>query len=345
MSEPILSIIIPLYNSGKIIEKVVSNILSANIDVSLLEIILIDDGSLDNTKEVCKKIFTKHKNVHYYWKENGGLASSRNYGVTKAHGKYLFFHDHDDLLVAENLYKVLSILGLYNSDLLIFESATIVNGAVKPLCVINKKFDGAVLNEKQKESIFRCLLFIPNRLQITNKIGQIWSVLVKREYVLKHQMKFVIRCDYEDDYVFILECLLKQDCLISCHKTIIYNWIIYPQSQSHALKFNPGFMDKVEKYLLYLKDAISASKFSKYANQCLSNIRWRKTRDFLLTFGRGDNIDKSYENFIHICQKNDIRNIMISRTYFKKSRNQKALTFMFCMKMYKLCFKKIVIER
>ena len=88
------SIIVPAYNVEKYIEKCIDSIL--NQSYKNYEVIVINDGSTDNTLNILNK---KYKDkVKIYSKENGGLSSARNYGVLKSSSKYILFVDSDDWL-------------------------------------------------------------------------------------------------------------------------------------------------------------------------------------------------------------------------------------------------------
>ena len=98
-----LSIIIPVYNNEKDLDKCLTSILNQNIDD--LEIVVVNDGSTDNSEKVIKKYQEKYDNIFkYYFKENTGVADTRNYGLDKAEGKYIMFVDADDYLDT-SLYK------------------------------------------------------------------------------------------------------------------------------------------------------------------------------------------------------------------------------------------------
>lgn len=95
----VLSIITPCYNSGKYIEEAIQSVLIQNN--SNVELIIIDDGSVDNTKEVCKKYVGK--NVKYIRTENKGAGHARNIGINNAKGKWISFLDSDDLYLTNSL--------------------------------------------------------------------------------------------------------------------------------------------------------------------------------------------------------------------------------------------------
>lgn len=100
-----ISIIIPIYNLEKYIEKCIDSILKQTYTKT--EIIIIDDGSTDGSEEICNKYAKTDERVIYIKKENGGPSSARNKGIEEANGEYLFFVDGDDYLAPETIEKML----------------------------------------------------------------------------------------------------------------------------------------------------------------------------------------------------------------------------------------------
>jgi len=94
--QPLVSIIIPCYNSEKFIKKTIKNALSQTY--SNIECIVVDDGSTDNTGDVCRKLIDEGVHIVYLYKENGGPASAYNFGINNSKGKWIQLLDHDDLL-------------------------------------------------------------------------------------------------------------------------------------------------------------------------------------------------------------------------------------------------------
>lgn len=88
------SFIVPIYNTEQYLKQCVESILAQSL--SDYEILLIDDGSLDNSGKICDEYAAKHSNIFAFHKENGGLSSARNYGIEKATGEWLVFIDSDD---------------------------------------------------------------------------------------------------------------------------------------------------------------------------------------------------------------------------------------------------------
>ena len=95
-----ISIIIPVYNTGKYIEKCLNSILNQTKSINL-EIIIINDGSTDDSENIIKKYIEKNEqklNIKYYSKENEGIAKTRNFGIEKATYNYIMFLDSDDYI-------------------------------------------------------------------------------------------------------------------------------------------------------------------------------------------------------------------------------------------------------
>lgn len=103
---PKVSIIVPVYNVEKYIERCLDSLV--NQTLKDIEIIIVNDGSTDGSKEKIQEYINKYKNIVYLEKENGGLSSARNYGIPYAKGEYIGFVDSDDyveLTMYEKMYN------------------------------------------------------------------------------------------------------------------------------------------------------------------------------------------------------------------------------------------------
>src|SRR5574344_1711516 len=102
----ILSIIIPAYNAEQYLEKCVESCENQNITNDLYELIIVNDGSKDDTLIKAKKLAEKYENIKVFTQENQGTASARNYGMTKAIGQYFWFIDADDYLEKDTFLDI-----------------------------------------------------------------------------------------------------------------------------------------------------------------------------------------------------------------------------------------------
>lgn len=104
MNNPLISVIIPVYNSEKYLAECIDSILSQTY--KNIEIILVNDGSKDNSLNICKQYQTKYHNIITIDKKNGGASSARNVGIDNANGDFIMFVDSDDY-IAPNMLETL----------------------------------------------------------------------------------------------------------------------------------------------------------------------------------------------------------------------------------------------
>ena len=97
------------------------------LDTVAYEVLLIDDGSQEQVGEFCKAYVSKHPTFRYIYKENGGVSSARNLGISHAQGRYLTFVDADDRIMAEVLARYLPADN--NTDLVLFDILLTQNGS------------------------------------------------------------------------------------------------------------------------------------------------------------------------------------------------------------------------
>lgn len=110
-----ISIVVPMYNAKNSIKRCLDSIV--NQTYSNIEVIVVDDGSNDDSYNICREEFQENKKVHLYHKENGGVSSARNYGITKCHGQYIAFVDPDDYIEKDMYQKLYNSIQKNKSDI------------------------------------------------------------------------------------------------------------------------------------------------------------------------------------------------------------------------------------
>lgn len=113
MKKELISIIVPVYNVEKYLSHTIESIIRQTY--SDFEILLIDDGSTDSSGKICDELKQKDERIFVYHKKNGGLSDARNYGISKAKGKYLTFVDSDDLLYDDYIEHLYYLIKKYNT--------------------------------------------------------------------------------------------------------------------------------------------------------------------------------------------------------------------------------------
>lgn len=109
-----ISVIVPVYNVEDYLEECINSILGQTY--KNLEIILVDDGSTDNSSKICDIYEKKDKRIKVIHKENGGLSSARNEGLKYRTGEYISFVDSDDFIDKTMYEKLYSAIKKYDAD-------------------------------------------------------------------------------------------------------------------------------------------------------------------------------------------------------------------------------------
>ena len=119
MSEPIISILIPVYNSSEFLYDSIPTVLNQTFND--IELVIVDDGSTDNSVEILEEFAKSDDRIKIFTKENGGSASSRNMALMNATGKYIAFFDPDDF-ISDNLLELAYNSAINNdTDMTIFK--------------------------------------------------------------------------------------------------------------------------------------------------------------------------------------------------------------------------------
>ena len=119
IENPLFSIIVPIYNVERYLEQCIESVLAQNYQN--YELILVDDGSPDNSLDICTKYAKQHHNIAFIRKVNGGLSDARNAGIKLARGEYLMFLDSDDYWEGTSILSDLAKISEGNPDLIVYD--------------------------------------------------------------------------------------------------------------------------------------------------------------------------------------------------------------------------------
>ena len=115
MEEELISVILPIYNVEKYLEKCLKSVI--NQTYKNLEIILVDDGSKDNSPQICDEYAVKDKRIVVIHKSNGGLSDARNAGIEIAKGKYIALIDSDDYVEKDYVQFLYQLIKENNAEM------------------------------------------------------------------------------------------------------------------------------------------------------------------------------------------------------------------------------------
>ena len=217
-SEPRLSIIVPVYMVGDLVRTCVESILSQ--DFGNYELILVDDGSTDQSGSICDEFATRDHRVSVIHKENGNSASARNAGLDRAKGEFVVFVDADDSLPVGALRTMLARGEASRSDLTVFSFSA--NGKRERPTILPME-----TNLSWEEALRRLLLYrFPS---------QPWAKLYRRS--LFDGLRFDPRAQFGQDLICNLDILLLKHPRIACFPDVVYNYVLRPTSNSFRNRF------------------------------------------------------------------------------------------------------------
>ena len=235
-----ISIIIPIYNVEKYLDECLTSVM--NQTYKNFEVILVNDGTKDNSIEIVNKFISKHNNIKLVNKENGGLGSARNVGINHARGKYLIFIDSDDYIEATYIEKLYTEIEKSKSDIVI--------------CGINKYYENSkniepVNLEVENNKSYSSLEAI--KLLFTNKIFcHAWNRIYRKELFINNNILFPEGKLYED--ILPAVKLISKSKKISFIKENLYYYriregAITSSKNIKAIEDYNYAIDKVNKYI------------------------------------------------------------------------------------------------
>lgn len=196
MTSPLVSVIIPVYNTGKVAAKLTDFFLDIYDN---LEIILVDDGSSDDSYKILEEK-TSNKKVKLFHKENGGASSARNYGIDKAAGEYIVFMDSDDEVRKDYLKKLVSGITKKGVDL-------VTTGKLYHRLATGQKknlFTNEITPQRDGETFKNYIL------RLLNSDGRMYSVnnkIFRADIVKNNHLKFDEKATFAEDTRFVLDYL------------------------------------------------------------------------------------------------------------------------------------------
>ena len=114
----LVSVIIPAYNCGNTLKKTVESIIASGLKDH--EIIIVNDGSTDNTAHVCNSLCSQYSFIKYSEQENSGVSAARNKGIGLANGEYIMFFDADDTAEENGFSECVDVIKNEKPDILVF---------------------------------------------------------------------------------------------------------------------------------------------------------------------------------------------------------------------------------
>ena len=214
---PLISVIMPVYNAEKTLRASVDSVLQQTYPA--LELLLVDDGSRDNSLMLCRALAEEDGRVRVFTQENGGPAKARNTALAHMTGEYVMFADSDDLLVPQACALLLSALG--ESDLTLAHYYFDVGQASTPRGLLP---GSRVMGEKE---FFSHLIKRPG----TFYFSALWNKLYRAELIRRAGLQFDSFFDWGEDFAFNMQ-YYQAVHQVSLVETPVYHYIKNPTSTS-----------------------------------------------------------------------------------------------------------------
>ena len=199
MKMPLVSIVVPVDNTGSSATKLVEKVLSGRY--TDIEIIIVDDGSTDDSLEKLKTI--KNSKVRIYSKKNGGPSAARNFGLEKSTGDYLVFVDSDDDIKSDFIEKL--VKEMEKKD-----TALVMTG-VKYCKVNNKTSEDLYLNPFMRKNDENLETYVLRSMLADGRMYPAFNKIFDARVVRKEGLKFDEKMNYGEDTKFVLDYLKKKN--------------------------------------------------------------------------------------------------------------------------------------
>lgn len=249
MDELLLSVIVPVYNGGYYLSKLIESIISKNNElIDKIEIILVNDGSTDDSWEYCEKLAAEIKQIRCISKENGGIASARNYGLKYVTGQFIAFCDQDDI-VQKAYMPFIDVMLKNNCDTLISDVTVCQDGQLKKQnrIVLDEVCDLNAINSLVRFYIGgrKFPLKYPLQQEV-NVPNSIWNCIFSSRVIKENSIYFEAFVDYDDDWKFCVENVLCSKNVYLA-KDSFYVWTINSSSESHTPKYIPELYERRQR--------------------------------------------------------------------------------------------------
>lgn len=325
-----VSVVIPTYNVSKYIESTLESVIMQTIDN--FEIIIVDDGSTDNTVELCKKTLER-VNIPYkiLRQPNSGVSIARNRGISASEGKYIYLLDSDDLINKFFLEKMICTAKKNNADIAFcgFDKIDEQQNLIEQYSSLYSYIEGGltgieVLKLMLKEQIWICTI----------------SGIYKRELICNNNITYTPKCSNGEDQEFCMKNLIHAKN-IACVKESLAFYVQRDSSVSYSgslKKFNAlGATRRVINYAEKEsndKNIVQYLKYNKYQKEFFRNF------NSLLKYSPNSEVIKVINrNKKFINQLKKYRSIEKSKKEIKFSIRYSI--YVYAPNLYTCIFKKI----
>ena len=263
MEMPLVSVILPVYNAQNHLARCINSICGQSYQA--LEIIIINDGSKDQSLPVCEEFQQKDSRILLVDKANSGVSDTRNLGLTLATGKYVQFVDSDDYIDPDYTASLVEAAETHHADLVIAPYKMVIPAGVsKPEQVLEKIQDDLGGMRVSRPPEVREYGFLPEGVYDKDTFARrlmdkpasyfysvLWNKLYRRDLLVEHDVRFTSEMRWAEDLVFNMQYIQFADTFVSIAKAG-YSYVQNPQSICHT-QINPAAIvqNKIQVFRYY----------------------------------------------------------------------------------------------
>lgn len=325
---PKISVIIPVYNNDKHIKKCLDSVL--NQEFKDFELIIINDGSTDNSKNICEKYKSEDSRIKLININNSGVSNARNIGLQNAVGEYIQFIDSDDY-IDKNMFKDLYNIAINTNVDIIISGITKININTKDSEEILTMFSGLYTRQEVLDNF-------ELEQRKTGLYGYISNKFIKADVIKRFKIKFDTTIKLAEDLDFYLRLYKYIDNIYLHRKSYYYYYIDYGKDLYNKVDyFKQINISLREKRLLDENKCLNNGKNEAMINSVITN--------FCLCFLYDKfscNYYKSRKNFKKIANDSGIVN---SFYYSNISFFNKAILFLIANGIYFISFIMLFIRK
>lgn len=245
-----ISIIIPCYNAEKYLPQCLDSVL--NQSYKEYEIILVNDGSIDATRDICEAYSAKDDRIVVLHKRNQGVSSARNDGIRLARMDYILFLDSDDFMVDGILAEIATILAANSPDIVIGCNMYHYEEASKKISYLKNLMPHEILSRSKEEILTSIIGNVK-----TMGIWAVWRHVYRRELLVMQGLLFDVKYAYGEDMDFLIQVLLACEHFSCIETPLCYYRIDNEASASNQYKVRSvcNHIEILGKWIRYFEAA------------------------------------------------------------------------------------------
>lgn len=297
--QKLLSIIIPIYNTGDFLHKCISSVLSQTL--SDFELILVNDGSTDNSGEILDEYAKKDNRIKVIHKENQGVSAARNDGIKEACGEYIGFIDSDDWIEPSMYEKLYSLAKNNDAEIVMCDAVTVYDDKPEEADTIDQLKEDLLL---KKQDISPALLL--------EMAGAAWRCIYKTDLIKENNVLFPVSIKLSEDRIFNILAFGYSNSIYYT-KSALYNRFMREGSavnKYYENKLQMAIDAKVKTEqaldLVWKKDDYKLMYLNQFIVACYSAISDIFSKACTLSF------QKKYSEVKKICFNDTLKNAIIS---------------------------------